>query len=384
MVLGESIEVRAEGLTAAGTAIGRFEGKAVFIDGAAPEETVVCRVTEEKPRFLRAAVVEVIERSPFRIAAPCPLFGVCGGCAFQHIEYRAQLAQKETMLAESFARIGGYSALPPVRVEASKPYGYRNRMQFHRTAATSRTTPLVGLKMRTGTSIVPIGDCPIAVDGIRRALEEGSLSAPPWTDRFTVFSHDNLVLVEGGPAERGKLKIADREITLDVRGFFQSNIALLAPLARAVLDAAEGVDAAVDLYCGVGTFGAFLVDRFERLDLVERDSRSIGIAAENVRGPRVRRFALSDDQWARGREGAERRYDFAVVDPPRVGLSPALKEWLRARRPRVLAYIACDPATQARDAKELAGAGYSLTSLSLFDFYPQTPHIESLAVFRCD
>jgi 23S rRNA (uracil1939-C5)-methyltransferase len=133
----------------------------------------------------------------------------------------------------------------------------------------------------------------------------------------------------------------------------------------------------------VGTFGAFLADRFEQVDLVERDSRSIAIAAENVRGPRVRRFALSDDQWARSREGAERRYDFAVADPPRAGLSPALKAWLRERRPRVLAYVSCDPATQARDAKELAAAGYSLVSLGLFDFYPQTPHIESLAVFRC-
>jgi 23S rRNA (uracil1939-C5)-methyltransferase len=142
-----------------------------------------------------------------------------------------------------------------------------------------------------------------------------------------------------------------------------------------------------DIYCGVGTFAAFLQEIFPRIDLVEANKAALDLARENLRGPGVRYFAQSDDEWVRAgspekvRQSGEEGYGFAVVDPPRQGLSPALGQWLSREGPPLLAYVSCDAATLARDSAALIKGGYGLESVTLYDFYPQTAHIETLAVF---
>ncbi len=379
------IELRIERIASGGAGIAHEGGKTVFVDMTAPGDLAEVRVVEEKPAFIRAELVRVLEASERRAEPTCPLYGRCGGCALQHISYDEQLAAKAAVLADAFRRIGGFVDLPPVKTVPSPPYGYRNRMQFHRVAKPKPDEPRVGLKMRLSDEVLPIGVCPIADDGIRTALAQRRVLPPPQADRFTVYSRGATFLTEGG-TERGTVRILNRELALNVKGFFQSNAAALESLIPDLLAAAEGVDPdlrAADLYCGVGTFAAFLVDRFPRIDLLERDRGALALARENARGSGVRYFALSDDEWSRlPREKSETgRYGFAVVDPPRVGLSTGLRKRIAELRPQVLAYVSCDPATLARDAKELAGT-YVLDSLSCYDFYPQTPHVEALAVFR--
>jgi 23S rRNA (uracil1939-C5)-methyltransferase len=135
-----------------------------------------------------------------------------------------------------------------------------------------------------------------------------------------------------------------------------------------------------DLYCGVGVFAAFLGDLFPRVDLVEENSAAIALARENTRGLKTALFAQTLDRWVTNH--AVDGYGFMVVDPPRQGLSPALRQALARKGPPTLAYVSCDAATLARDSGELIAGAYRLERLAGYDFYPQTSHIESLAVFR--
>jgi 23S rRNA (uracil1939-C5)-methyltransferase len=184
------------------------------------------------------------------------------------------------------------------------------------------------------------------------------------------------------------VKIRDRELLMDVGIFFQSNAGALESLVAGILELAVGADTSLplaDLYCGVGTFAAFLGDRFPRIDLLEENPRALELARENISPPGARFFAMTDNEWVRKKEReASRRgeeYGLIIADPPRQGLSPALRRWLGRAPAPLLAYVSCDPATLARDSGELAGA-WELAALRIYDFYPQTAHIESLAVFR--
>jgi 23S rRNA (uracil1939-C5)-methyltransferase len=144
-----------------------------------------------------------------------------------------------------------------------------------------------------------------------------------------------------------------------------------------------------DIYCGVGTFASFLGEGFPSLDLLEENKEALALARENVRGlpcsgkGESRFYALKDDAWVKSRTRKE-NWGFMVIDPPRQGLSALMRRYLAEKGPPLLAYVSCDPATLARDSRELVQGGYILKELSLYDFYPQTAHIESLSVFSRD
>ena len=199
-------------------------------------------------------------------------------------------------------------------------------------------------------------------------------------DRFNVYSRGGLFLSEGG-VNRGKTRILDHEIALDASLFFQSNGAMLEKLVGDLLAIAAEADRSMpmaDLFCGVGTFAAFLGKLFPKAALVEENKAAIALARENL--------AASGDFFAqRGEDWAERNnlrnFGFITADPPRQGLSHKLAIRLAAEGPPLLAYVSCDPATLARDSKILTAGNYSLRELRFYDFYPQTAHIESLAVF---
>jgi 23S rRNA (uracil1939-C5)-methyltransferase len=174
---------------------------------------------------------------------------------------------------------------------------------------------------------------------------------------------------------------------MDAGVFFQSNGVMLEKLIGDLLGVAEDADTSLpmaDLYCGVGIFAAFLGGLFPRSDLVEMNSAAIALARENTRGMNTELFAQTGDLWVKTqvKDRSLEGYGFVLADPPRQGLSPALRRALAHKGPPVFAYVSCDSATLARDCGELIAGGYRLERLTGYDFYPQTAHIESLAVFR--
>jgi len=389
MAEGDVCRVRLESIAPLGEAVGRVEGKTVFVEGGAPQETVLCRVTAEHRTWARAQLLEIIEPSPARVDKTCAFYGKCGGCNLQHIDYDTQLAAKSAILTEQFAAIGGFSP-PKPEVVPSQPWGYRNRMQFHclRQKAKGESAGF-GMKGRGSGEIIAVSDCPVACAGISELLRNGGstrrcgkIPLPPEKDRFAVFSAGELLLSEGG-VERGKTKLLEKEITVDAGVFFQSNAAMLEKLIAELLNVCgSGPDAQMaDLYCGVGTFALFLGERYGKTILAEENKRAVGIARENLKGARAEFFALRDTDWERAILRGKADFGFAVVDPPRAGLAPKLAAAVARDGPPVLAYVSCDSASLARDARILTGGGYKLDKLTLFDFYPQTSHIESLAVF---
>jgi 23S rRNA (uracil1939-C5)-methyltransferase len=237
--------------------------------------------------------------------------------------------------------------------------------------------------------VVAVEDCPVSDPGIRAALGTGRLRGPAERgekDRFTVYSRGTTFLSELGE-RRGRVSLGGRDIRLDAGVFFQSNGDLLEALAERLVFLAAGADRSLplaDLYAGVGTFAVFLRELFPRADLVEENPAALALARENIPLKNAAFYALSADAWAENRGISRGPYGFMVLDPPRTGLSPGIRGWIRRNGPALAAFVSCDPATLARDGGELAAGGYALTELELYDFYPQTAHIETLAVFRKD
>jgi 23S rRNA (uracil1939-C5)-methyltransferase len=290
------------------------------------------------------------------------------------------MREKEGILRDALGRIGGISCPPRIKTVPSPEYGYRNRVQFHCIPGTKQ----VGFKARKSGRVLPLKDCLVADEGIRQALHERRIVPPKGKRRFTVYSRNGVLLCEGrdGPAA---VVLKDRDIFMEAGAFFQSNAVLLEELIPDLCAAACRADPALpmaDIYCGVGTFAAFLKERFSRIDLVEADAGALALARKNVPGSHNRYFLLTDEEWAgEMRRAASAVYGFVVADPPRQGLSPSLRRWLAEEGPPLLAYVSCDPATLARDSAVLCAGGYQLESAAFYDFYPQTPHVEALAIF---
>ncbi|MCL2442529.1 MAG: TRAM domain-containing protein [Treponema sp.] len=403
MTVGEIYNLRLESITAGGDALGRFDGKPVFITGGAPDETVLCRIKEDRKTWARAELLEIIKPSPVRTDSFCEHYGKCGGCNLQHIKYNSQLEIKTSILKDSFSRIGKLQP-PEPEIIPSPSREYRNRMQFHCLRQKAKgDNYLFGLKEQGSGDITVIHDCPVAVPGIREILNPSSISAssascepeirdlcgkkitiPPDKDRFTVFSKDDVLLNEGGQ-QRGIITLLDKEITLDAGVFFQSNCFMLEKLINELINTATRADRNLpmaDLYCGVGTFALFLGGMFPKIILAEENKNAVSLARENLKELNAEYFALRDTEWPRIIFNKKNNLGFAVIDPPRSGLNPKLASALTLDGPPVLTYVSCDPASLARDSTILTAGGYKLIKLLLFDFYPQTSHIESLAVFE--
>jgi len=393
MAVKDVYKLRLESIAPGGDALGRLEGKPVFVEGGAPQETVCCRVVQEHNTWAKAELLEIVEPSPVRVNAVCAFYSQCGGCNLQHIDYDAQLTAKTAILKDSFLRIGGLQPPEPVIIP-SPPWEYRNRMQFHCLRQKAKGTEVCqyGLMGRRSGEIIDIKDCPVAVTGIRELLkspkgngrEGNELTLPIEKDRFTVFSKDGVLLSEGDK-QKGKITLLDKEILIDAGLFFQSNCLMLEKLIMELHVIATEADTNLpmaDLYCGVGTFAYFLKDMFPSITLAEENKTAVSLARENLRGSNAEFFAIRDTDWPRTLLRRKDAFGFAVVDPPRAGLAPKLVGVLAQEGPPVLAYVSCDAASLARDCKILTNGGYALEKLMFFDFYPQTAHLESLAVFR--
>jgi 23S rRNA (uracil1939-C5)-methyltransferase len=426
---GRDIELTIEKLVPGGDGLARLEGKVVFVPFTLPGERVRARLVESKKDFARAVAVEILEASPDRVPAPCPVFGRCGGCDWQHIAPAAQLRHKQAMAEDALRRIGGIS-FPGLSIEGGKPWRYRNRVQIHRDAAGT-----AGFLARASHALVPVRDCPISRPAFGLLFAPGAPAKPrpgggraPDTRRYSAWSHplpgsgDFLIgeepgltgpglIVTGLPTDPGPgplaaaafdpagrapvpenlaptvegsggeiaVPILGKTLRFDLRCFFQSNLEMTARLVPYALEGLSG-RLALDLYCGVGLFGAFLADRCERVLAVEENPialewalRNIGATHDFLRG-RVEDLLLAE----RG-PLAEARPDVIVVDPPRTGLDRAVSDFLVAKRPPRLIYVSCNPVTLARDLKQLLAAGFALDDLRLFDFYPQTAHVEAVA-----
>jgi 23S rRNA (uracil1939-C5)-methyltransferase len=378
--MSQPVTLTVEKIVAGGDGLAFLDGKAVFVPFSAPGETVQCDIAEDRRDFLIAGIPEIREASPDRIEPPCPVYRVCGGCNLQHLRYERQLEIKETILREALARIGKLEA-GAIRTVASRAFAYRNRVQFH--AASDGT---IGFMKKASSLVVPVSGCPIAAGAVQdwmaknreiSGIDWGKQSPLASKNRFLVFGYDGWTAVEGRDTVV-TVPIAEKQIRFHLKGFFQSNVDMLAALVPELLDGLSG-DRVLDLYCGVGTFTAFLADRFASAVGVEHNPHAVAMARTNV--PSADFHDAPAEEWVLAPSAGN--FDAVVVDPPRTGLTEPVRSFLKRSRPAKVRYLSCDPVTLARDLGDLCGfsggtPAFRIAAVSLYDFYPQTSHIETL------
>jgi 23S rRNA (uracil1939-C5)-methyltransferase len=422
----ESLDQEGRGVTHVG-------GKAVFVDGALPGEEVRFRRTRRRRRHDEAAVVEVLRASPERRTPRCRHFGVCGGCSLQHLAHGAQLAAKGRVVADALARIGGITPgewLPPL---AGPEFDYRRRARLGCRYVDGKGKVLVGFRERSSPLLADLAGCEVLAAPLGAqltALSEliGSLGIRRRVAQIEVAVGDNAaalvlrVLDEPDDADLERLRAfeARQGIALYLQpGGLDSVRPLTAPavplryelaglpagiefaptdfiqvngalnrlmVARAVelLDPRPS-DRVLDLFCGLGNFSLPLAQRAAGVDGVEGDAALVARARANAARNGIANASFHTANLAAESQAvdwARARYDLVLLDPPRAGAREILPV-ATASRPRRLVYVSCHPGSFARDAGILAGQlGYRLAAAGIMDMFPQTSHVETIALFE--
>jgi 23S rRNA (uracil1939-C5)-methyltransferase len=387
-----------EKLVYGGDGLARLDGRVVFAPFVLPGERVRVQAEREKPGLIHGRTVEILEPSAGRVAAPCPVFGRCGGCHYQHAWYADQLAYKRAILEEELRRLGKIAPPDEIEIIAGEPWGYRNRVQLR-----VQNGKLGYLEMRSH-KLCAIDGCPIASPKLNRTIQtlNAMLHDPRWprmvrslelfTDETSVQL--NLLETDRPVARRFFEWCADMipglvEGALDYNGqyrvgrasFFQVNRFLLHRLVDAALAGAEG-SSAFDLYAGVGLFAPALAAKFAQVTAVEAGTgaaRDLQFNAERAGLAHVRAEARTVEEFLLEQE---RPADFVLLDPPRAGLGKVVVRRLVELQPRQVAMVACDPATLARDLAGLVAGGYGIVRMAMVDLFPQTYHLEAIVLLQ--
>ncbi len=416
-VVGDQLELVTGAAAAGGACVARApDGRVVFVRHALPGERVLARVTSATTSFLRADAVQVLSASADRVEPPCPYAGPgrCGGCDWQHVALRRQRELKAGLVAEQLRRTAKVERDVVVEQVPGAPdgLGWRTRVTF---AVSPDGRP--GLRRHRSHDLQPVERCLIAAPGVQQVGAErlrwyaaATVEVASTADgsqrvvdvvrggrgRPRVPAVDAGVVVDGRPhvAPHGlRHQVLGRHFEVAAGGFWQVHVGAATALAEAVLGALapEPGEAVVDLYAGVGLFAALLAEAVGETGsvlAVEADGRACADAARNTADlPQVRiRTAEVEPgllhRLASPGPAGQAPPDLVVLDPPRAGAGLAVTTALAALRPRRMAYVSCEPASFARDAKVLLDAGWTMPTLRAFDLYPMTEHVELVAVFE--
>jgi 23S rRNA (uracil1939-C5)-methyltransferase len=421
--INDSITLDIDRLSYGPYGIGRHSGKAVMIPYTAPGDQVAARIVESKQRYVVGEMTRLISPSPLRQTPPCPYFTACGGCSWQHLRYEAQLCAKQQSVADALQRIGKLAdfELKPI-VPARDEYHYRRRIRLQ-----LGTHNVLGFFGTASHQLVEIRSCLIADERLNNALEFlrdwirrlrtaieyveiiagdepaevvavigaatpfasvddsicEDLTRETETIRGLIFSGENWRRTWGQTAITIALG-AGSSLTVDADVFTQVNAAGNRQMLQALLTAAQfnRSDRVLELYCGAGNFTLSIAHQAQEVIAVEGDRSAIRhgkLDAQKNDLPNIRWTCAPVPKAVA--ELRRRREEFTkiVLDPPRAGAKEIAASLPDLNASRIF-YISCNPTTLARDVAELAKRGYRLQMVQPVDFFPQTFHVEALAV----
>jgi 23S rRNA (uracil1939-C5)-methyltransferase len=369
-----------------------------------PGEIVEAVVVEDRGSWARTELVSVVEPSPARRIPPCDYADVCGGCQWQFAQDTTQRMWKRNIVHGQLQHLG--RLVDPMvndTIKAGPDLGYRNRMDFHVVEGRA------GLFRPRSHDIVHLDQCPLLVPMLQDVYER--LDNLERIERLTLRAGtrtgDRLAIIEGdlpdGAAHWG-IPVAQRrgrtvrpligdpsltEIVADVTfeipidGFFQSNTPGAEVLVELVTDllAVQEHETLLDGFCGVGLFGATVGQAAARVIGIDSSSEAVAAARRNLDAIGVDHNLIAGS-FTKDIESLDEYWDVAVVDPPRKGLGERGVEAVTSAEPRTIAYVACDPASLARDTRILRDLGYNLIEATPVDLFPQTYHVETVARFE--
>jgi 23S rRNA (uracil1939-C5)-methyltransferase len=422
-----SREYLIDSLSHDGRGVARAKGKVCFIAGALPGESVKAHITQQKSSHDQAVAVSIANPSEQRVAPPCPHIESCGGCQLQHLSHEGQLAYKQASvidLVKRLANMAPISVLPPI---ASQPYHYRRRARLS-VYTPNKGRPVVGFREANGHKIIPIDRCMVLVPALAdlpnacqdlvarftnpkiighielSLVEQSNGSVPlvhlrtteyPTADDFAWMAQwreqqDCRLSIEYGdkgyetlqPGDQ-VISLADGALKMHYRGgdFMQANEAVNEAIVRQVVKWMGDVDGDIlDAFCGLGNFSLALAKAGHNVTGVEADIAMVERAEANASMANLQATFLCRDLFGDNKQLARRQFAAAVLDPPRDGANALIGELVK-KKINKLVYVSCNPATMARDAAILQSAGYHLAELGIADMFPQTGHIEALALF---
>jgi tRNA/tmRNA/rRNA uracil-C5-methylase (TrmA/RlmC/RlmD family) len=382
---GDVVELRIDALAAGGDGVGRApDGRVIFVPLTAPGDRVRARLETVHPRHARAELERVLEPGPARVTPPCHVFGECGGCSWQHVDYAVQCDAKRAIVEDALRRVGRLALPAPVMLRPSPtPYAYRARARVMVAAGE------VGYRRRRSHTLCAVRRCPVLTASAEAQLHALADALPPRDGEWELASGARGARAHavGSPGPAIELDVGAAPLRISAGVFFQANPALHAALIASVARAAGTGSLALELYAGAGFFTLDLARAFERVIAVEADPAAVGDLRHNLARARCSGVEVVHER-AEVVLAGERlrgiRPDVVVLDPPRTGLARGAADHLCAQAPARIVYLSCDPATLARDLAALVAGGFALEAVEAFDLFPHTPHVEVLASLRSE
>lgn len=392
-------------ITFGGKSLGKIDGKNVFVPYAIPGETLDIEITESKSDYDNGEIKEILNPSEYRVTPACKYYGRCGGCNMMHIQPEYQKQLRKQILIDIYKQ-NGIDISGNTDIVSGPDFNYRARFQLNDG----------GLSERNSNVIVPIENCLCAEKPINDYFASTEIKNRPagrvhlfgssftQTGQLRIATEEkkekpqiktnkkgkNLKFKENhyfagtvaSPENTVSVNINGKTLSFDVRGFFQSNLFVFEKVTKLICDNLYGGNNILDMYAGCGSISAFLTDKYDNVVLVEHNRDAIVFAEQNLAGKKHVSYGLSGASWVKTCAQFCPSFDACVVDPPRSGMEKEVRDYLcRSKIPQIIS-VSCDPATHARDCAALIKAGYELKKMYLLDFYPNTSHIESMAVFQ--
>lgn len=390
-----------------GEAVGDYEGQVIFVPLGIPGEVVRVELTEVHRRYARARLLEVLEPSSERVVPRCAYFGRCGGCHWQHIAYPAQLRFKQQLLAMQLQRLGKqpHPLVRPV-IGMDEPWAYRNHVQL-----TMDPHEGLGYQALRSHEVVAVDECWIIhplLEELWAALDMDPEGPSRVSLRAGIATGEQLILFEGDDEEPPALeldmpiscvyqgpvgspivlagddhyheRLGERAFRVHALSFFQVNTAQAERLLEVVREylSPRGDERLLDAYCGVGPFALSLAPWVAHVTGIESSPWAFQDALINrAHWREVEFFQGSVEDILPSLDGV---YDSIVLDPPRAGCTPAALEALARCGAQRIVYVSCDAATLARDVARFAAWGYELVEAQPIDMFPQTYHLETVAL----
>lgn len=386
----KTIEVFIEKIVFGGDGLGSVDGKACFVEGALPGETVIARLSQDKKNFLKARAVQILKRSPHRIEAPCRYAGRCGGCQYQHVAYPEELRLKETQIREIFERS---LHIPASNIEAiiysDKDFGYRNSVTLHRTVEDEKTPQHLGFIGSDNHSKVAVNNCLIADPRfeplfLKKVLLKKNVDKLSFklSEKGEIYSDQQDLFL--------RVFLSGQSLLVHSKGFFQNNLSVTELLVKRISTWIQqsGCRIFFDLYAGVGTFSFLSGQSAKKVTCIEESPYSIHALRMNKEERKCGTMEVIAGRVEKAFppvfEKEKDAKSIVLLDPPRQGIEPSLAAYLSSEGvPENLIYLSCDPLTLVRDLKIILSKGcYELETVTPFDMFPKTKHIETAVLLK--
>lgn len=412
-----------------GAGIAQHQGKVVFIAGALPGETVLAQLVEQKKTYAKAKLIKIETASELRQQPDCPHYQQCGGCDLQHLQLDAQREYKQQTLTQLMTKFSGCELETMQTSIAEQAWQYRRRARLAIWFDKQSRQLTVGFRGKNSTKVISIRQCPVLPDSLSKLIAPfgqvlGQLSDKSLLGHLELFevesgkvavlritkalkNKDKQLLIDFAKLQQVELLLQDNEgqcsaiegefslpyyqlekqlkLQFKPGNFIQVNGSVnqqMVTQALTWLDV-QPQDTVLDLFCGVGNFSLPLAQHVKQVIGVEGVVEMVVQATANAKANNITNAAfyhadlsadLSGETWLH-------KVDKLLLDPARAGAYESLA-WLKKMQPQKVLYVSCNPASLARDSAELFAQGYQLKRLGLVDMFPQTHHIEAMALFE--